>query len=146
MHIDDDRYAVVEDDENSPLIHIWVVGEPTEPAFMQYQDDLLAAFRRQPGRFAVIGDQGRLQFFPLRLVAVSVRWIKEAKREFGSRWVCASFVLNSPLLRRVMSAMVWASGDAISMAAFGTHEEAEAWSREQLAAAESSGAEAGEAR
>lgn len=131
---DEDRYAVV-DEGSGPILYVRVVGEPTKSGFLRYQDDLVAAMRRQPGHFAVLALQGRLQFFPLELLREATRWIRATEQEFGSRWVGAAFVLTSPLIRRVMSAMLWAAKNTVEMTAFGTHEDALAWCTAKLAEA-----------
>ena len=131
---DADRYAIV-DEDSGPVLYVRVVGEPTKTAFLRYQDDLLAAMRRQPGHFAVVAFQGPLRFFPLELVREAARWIRAAEQEFGPQWVGAAFVLTSPLIRRMVSAMLWAAKNTVEMTVFGTHEDALAWCTAKLAEA-----------
>ena len=123
-------YAQV-DCSAAPIIQVRVVGPLTDPGFYAYQQELWAAFEAYD-KFSVVLDSGSLQRMPVRYLAISSRWLREAVQTFDGRWVSTAFVVSNPVLRGSVAALFWTVRYEFELAVKSTYDEAMTWSRARL--------------
>ena len=126
-------YAIVHPDE-SPIVHVRVVGEPNEVNYAEYLEALHAAFR-QRDRFALIFDTGDLSKFPAKYREMQSRWLESTQPEFEGRWICSAFVIKQRLIRGALMTMYWLNQPYYEYRVTATSDDAWRWTRVQLTAA-----------
>ncbi len=118
-------YAEV-DVSRRPLIVVRVVGPLTKVGFATYLSELERAIGAN-GRVALRVHGGSLGIFPPSYVRESAEWLRTHDTLFTRNVTGAAFILDSPVLRMALRAILWAIPAPFPMVAFASQREADAW-------------------
>ena len=115
-----------------PLITVTFVGLATEAEFDEYLDEMTRMILERKEKTVTILDaraSGRAPATPRKKQA---DWLKQHERELRRYSLGTAFVIDSPLVRGVLTAIFWVQPMATAYAIVGTLEEAERWAMARL--------------
>lgn len=126
-------YAIV-DSSQAPIVHVRVVGEPSDEGFTQYLDDVDAAFRGLD-RFGMVFNTGSLAQLPAKYRNQLSEWLTATQPEFNNRFLCSAFVIERRMIRGVLMTVFWLSEPYYTTKVVAHEADAWSWTRARLAEA-----------
>ncbi len=123
--------SIVVDDRRFPIVTVTFRGDATDAQFRAYLDQMTRMVDRREKNAVIMDAREAVRTPPIQRRMQS-EWMK-THHDSLARWsVGTAFVITSPLVRGVLTAILWLSPMATPYTVVGTVEEAESWAREQL--------------
>ncbi len=121
------------DDSRFPLVVVRFVGLLTDEDFRAYLERAEAVRSRGPN--AAILDATHAGYLPARQRRMQAEWMKRHREMLRRNSLGSAFVVPSPLIRGVLTAILWIADMPGPHVVVETYAEAEEWVRAKLDAA-----------
>jgi hypothetical protein len=119
------------EDSRWPLVVVTFDGAPSEEEFSRYLEEMLGLLSRQE-RHAYVVDARRGTLLPRELRQRQGEWLRENKDEIRRHCLGTAVVINSGVLRFVLTTIYLIQAPVTPTVNFPTLEEATAWAEKQL--------------
>jgi hypothetical protein len=124
--------SITIDDSRHPLVLVTFVGGATDAEFQDYLDRMekLVVLRRETN--CTILDATRAGDTPAKQRRMQSEWLKRNETLLAKYSAGTAFVITSPLVRGLLTAILWVSPMAAPHTVVATVDEAEAWAIARL--------------
>jgi hypothetical protein len=127
--------APVIDLSRHPLVIVRFVGLPTEAEFDAYLEGMTRFIIERKQKTVTILDASQSDRTPASQRKKQAVWLKSHENLLRQYSLGTAFVITSPLVRGVLTAIFWLQPLPTEHIVVGTMHEAEAWGRARLSAA-----------
>lgn len=131
MH--DDRVAAITiDDSRHPLVLVTFAGTATDAEFQSYLERMETLVLQRRETNCTILDASRAGDTPAKQRRMQAEWLKRNDALLKAYSVGTAFVITSPLVRGLLTAILWLTPMPTAHVVVASIDEAEAWARARL--------------
>jgi hypothetical protein len=123
------------DDTRRPLIVVTFVGSATDAEFDAYLDAMATSVLARRERTVTLLDATRSDATPAAQRRRQAEWLKTHDAELRRYSLGTAFVIRSPIVRGVLTAILWIQPMSVPYTVVATRNEGEAWAAEMLSRA-----------
>jgi hypothetical protein len=123
--------AILIDETRFPIVVVEFFGTPTDRQFGEYLTGMTQVLDRA-SPYALIMDATRSTSTPAKQRSLQAEWMKANHAKLERYSVGTAFVMTSPVVRGMLTAILWLQPLAAPHTVVATRREADVWVREQL--------------
>jgi hypothetical protein len=125
--------AAIEIDESRfPIVVVTFTGNATDAEFSDYLASMTAMMVRRGTHNVTILDARKSGVTPPKQRKMQGEWLKANKERLERQSLGSAFVIDSPLVRGVLTAILWIAPMPQAHIVVSTIEEAEAWAHRRV--------------
>jgi hypothetical protein len=127
-----DGLAITIDESRRPIVTVRFKGSATDEEFRAYLRDMSEQILARRQKTVTILDAGTWSTSTATQRQLQAEWLREHKDELKRFSLGSAFVIRSPLVRGVLTAIFWIQPMETAHVVVPTVAEAEAWARDRL--------------